>query len=143
MTILRGPALLCSMCQLVIWCVFVQCGFTVLEGWMVVVLCGVLINGVGLVVSLDYRKTGCVDGGAGGVIWLVLCTILYAVVTYTLYTCACVSNSVIHMRMYCNIIMDIFLSNFLYRDVTVAVFIYKEKCPPLIKHYIFPLWFLL
>jgi len=53
---------------------------------MVVVLCGVLINGVGLVVFLDYRKTGCVDAGAGGVIRLVSCTILYAVVTYTLYT---------------------------------------------------------
>jgi len=63
---------------------------------MVVVLCGVLINGVGLVVSLAYRKTGCVDGGAGGVIRLVLCTILYAVVTYTLYTCVCVSlNTVV------------------------------------------------
>ena len=38
---------------------------------MVVVLCGVLINGVGLVVFLDYRKTGCVDAGAGGVIRVV------------------------------------------------------------------------
>jgi len=28
------------------------------EGRMVVVLCGVLINGVGRVVSLDYRKLG-------------------------------------------------------------------------------------
>ena len=28
------------------------------EGQMVVVLCGVLINGVGRVVSLDYRKLG-------------------------------------------------------------------------------------
>ena len=45
---------------------------------MVVVLCGVLINVVGLVISLDYRKTGCVDAGADGVIQLVSCTILYA-----------------------------------------------------------------
>jgi len=53
---------------------------------VVVVLCGVLINGVGLVVSLDYRKTGCVDAGAGGVIQLVSCTILYAFChIYTLY----------------------------------------------------------
>ena len=58
---------------------------------MVVVLCSVLINGVGLVVSLDYRKTGCVDAGASGVIWLISCTILNADVTYTLYTCVCVS----------------------------------------------------
>jgi len=32
---------------------------------MVIVLCGVLINGVGLVVSLDYRKTGCVPVQVG------------------------------------------------------------------------------
>ena len=87
MTILRGRALLCNMRQLVIRPVFIQCGFTcgryrviclvvvftlplsqrpcvkwlilcgiltVLEGRMVVVL----INDVGLVASLDYRKTG-------------------------------------------------------------------------------------
>jgi len=32
---------------------------------MVVVLCGLLINSVGWVVFLDYRKAGCVDAGAG------------------------------------------------------------------------------
>jgi len=38
------------------------------------------------------EQTGCVDAGAGGVIQLVLCIILYAVVTYTLYICACVTE---------------------------------------------------
>jgi len=28
------------------------------EGWMVIVLCGVLINSIGWVVSLDYQKLG-------------------------------------------------------------------------------------
>jgi len=28
------------------------------EGWMAIVLCGVLNNGVGRVASLDYRKLG-------------------------------------------------------------------------------------
>ena len=36
-------------------------------------------------------KTGCADAGAGGVIRLISCTILYAGVTYTLYTYTCVS----------------------------------------------------
>ena len=57
------------------------------EGRMVVVLCGVWINSVGWVVSLDYRKPVCRCRRRWGFLWLGSCTILFDDVTYSLCTC--------------------------------------------------------
>jgi len=54
---------------------------------MVVLLCGVLINSVGWVVSLDYRKLGVWMPVQVGFLWLVSCTILFDDVTYSIYMC--------------------------------------------------------
>ena len=58
------------------------------EGRMVVVLCGVLINSVGWVISLEYRKLDVwMPVQVGLFLWLISCTILFDDVTYSLYTC--------------------------------------------------------
>jgi len=57
------------------------------EGRVFVVLCGVLINSVGWVVSLDYRKLGVWMPVQVGFLRHVSCTILFVEVTYSLYTC--------------------------------------------------------
>ena len=58
------------------------------EGRMVVVLCGVLINSVGWVISLEYRKLDVwMPVQVGLFLWLISCTILFDDVIYALYTC--------------------------------------------------------
>jgi len=53
---------------------------------MVVVLCGVWINSIGWVVSLNYRKLGVYMQEQVG-FWLGSCTILFGDVTYSLCMC--------------------------------------------------------